>query len=161
MKASWELSQKNTKLLKDQNGYLYRVHRYNTDKTRLSYRCVKNDSMLCKATAQYITGSEPPLIEKIKGEHNHGAEIINSFIKKQENDVLIAAAAVGNPATERVLEEIKINIDASSVPGVAGCMRKRKALAMALHREKKRKSGSLDNGSIPTNAKEIKVILLY
>ena len=98
------------------------------------------------------------MIDNIKGEHNHDVDILRPYVKAKENSIISAAAVVGNPAPERVLEEIKMNIDASSVPGAAGCMRKRKALAMALHREKKRISGEINSNSIPKTAKEIKVI---
>ena len=35
MEESWEVPQKTTKLLKDANCYVYRVHRFNADKTKV------------------------------------------------------------------------------------------------------------------------------
>ena len=58
MEAPWEVSQKKTKLLKDANGYVYHVHWFNADKTKVSYRCVKGKvhfkTLFADSDAEYV-----------------------------------------------------------------------------------------------------------
>ena len=64
-----------------------------------------------------------------------------------------AAVIAGNSSTGRVLEEVKMNIDRSEHPYLAGGMRKTAALEMALTR-KKRAAKGYSAANIPTTAEE-------
>ena len=97
MQASWIKSQKGTNFLADEQGY--RINRLNATKTLRSYRCVKRDLLKCNAIAYYIVDSNQPQIEKISGEHCHGADILHDYVRNKENILVKAAAAVGNAVT--------------------------------------------------------------
>ena len=79
MQGSWVQSQMGTKLLKDSNGYKYRVNRINADDT-MYYRCVKRASLKCSATAHVLVNSDPPTISRLTGEHLHGADLITDYV---------------------------------------------------------------------------------
>ena len=66
MQGSWVQSQMGTKLLKDSNGYKYRVNRINADDT-MYYRCVKRASLKCSPTAHVLVNSDPPTISRLTG----------------------------------------------------------------------------------------------
>ena len=79
---------------------------------------MKRDSLKCNAIANYIVDSNPPKIEKISGEHCHGADILHDYVGNKENILIKAAAAVGNAVTARVFEEIKAKFITSFYPVV-------------------------------------------
>ncbi len=55
--------------LKDQNNFVCRKARRNADKTKSQYKCVKVDSIKCRATVW--VNDETLMVEKSNHEHNH------------------------------------------------------------------------------------------
>ena len=73
-RATWVKSQKGTQLLQDGNGYKYRVYR--SQGSNIAYRCIKKDGLNFPSVAYISKDNEPPMIQRISYEHNHGADIL-------------------------------------------------------------------------------------
>jgi hypothetical protein len=56
-------------LLRDEDYYLYKIVRTNKTEDRAWYRCVKENTLFCRATA--IFNPKTGLIHKRNREHNH------------------------------------------------------------------------------------------
>ena len=157
MRCEFIDSQKKTKLLKDENNYVYWHYKTNETKSKAWYRCTKRRADIkCPSTAVYCI--ETAQILKLTAEHNHSSPIVEQFVREKENTLIRAAVDVGNSSCNRVLTEIKTAIDQSQFPEGKNVLRKSETLRQAIFREK-RKSLGISGNSVPKTAEEIKTNL--
>ena len=79
MLATFVSSQMGTTLLRDPDGYKYRVYQTISDGTVNTMRCFKQKPPT-KHAAAYMKGTDPQEILKITNQHNHGAEALKTEV---------------------------------------------------------------------------------
>jgi hypothetical protein len=132
--ATWVTSQKNTKLLQDEDNHKYRIYRKILGEKLTSYRCVMKDSVKCRAVAYLDNNSER--IIKLRFEHNHVPDLLIAKARSEEKKLISAAAAMGVTSTVEVMSRVKTNIERSDCPEATACIRKSRTLPKAIRREK-------------------------
>ena len=135
MEATFVNNQKGGLHLQDQNCFRYRIH--HKSETKATYRCVKRDSLKCKASAVLLINQNK--IETFINEHNHESSIASNVVRDIENTMIKSAASIGNATSSRATEEIRSKICESDHPELMTITRKNKAIAAAIYRAKKRR----------------------
>ena len=96
MHGTFVSSQMGTNLLRDPDGYKYRTCRTISNGTVETSCCVKQKPPTkCAAVAYMLKGTDPPEILKVTKEHNHGAEVLTTEVRKVEQTTIKAAAMAG------------------------------------------------------------------
>jgi hypothetical protein len=73
-RAKFIPNQKGGRNVQDENNFVYRKLRENRLKTKISYKCVKCDSLKCPAVAWMDIGSNE--ITRVVNSHNHGPDLL-------------------------------------------------------------------------------------
>jgi FLYWCH zinc finger domain len=144
-------SQKGGTNLLDENNYRYRINKKGSPGTKDYYNCVKRNIVKCPATAVFETSSSE--IVKIVNEHNHAPDIIGDVARKMEVQLINAAANIGTVSTNKMLTQVKVNLERSELPEAKAMMSKSRAISMALYREKRRRLGI--TGAIPKTCADV------
>jgi hypothetical protein len=150
--AKFVPSQKGTQLLQDCENFTYRIHEKNIKNNTANYRCTKKIAAKCPAVAVLDLGSSQ--IVKILHHHSHTSNQLREVALQEERRMIAAATAVGRVSTVEILSKIKTNLERSENPEAVSSIRKSRAIAQAICREKRKSLGH--NSTIPTSAAEIK-----
>jgi hypothetical protein len=76
------------------------------------------------------------VIVKIVNEHNHALHIIGDVAGKMEVQLINVAANIGTVSTNKMLNQVKVNLERSELPDAKAMMNK-----LAIYREKRRRLG--------------------
>ena len=150
MEATFVNNQKGGLHLQDQKCFRYRIH--HKSETKATYRCVKRDSLKCKASAVLLINQNK--IETFINEHNHESSIASNVVRDIENTMIKSAASIGNATSSRATEEIRSKICESDHPELMTITRKNKAIAAAIYRAKKKERNDVP-GPIPKTPTDV------
>lgn len=150
--ATWVTGQLGKDILQDEDNYTYHQYRTILGETQRSYRCQMKRTTKCPAVA-YLD-LQTNRICRVSHAHNHMPDLLKEAARASEKELIRASAVVGNTSTINVIAKIKTQIERSEVPEATTSMRKKRALSMAIRRERTKVHGG--NSVKVTSLEDIK-----